>query len=132
MFLFYLLSFFKKGNTIQGGTLFKGGHYLRKYGKYIRSALLYLTYTILCIHRNVNQNKQSWVNCSKLEKVKMIFEHDRTIWRDLIEFCFVLPLATFLMTSYIILSWNKGNLLLELHISFPLKYLTTIIGEDWS
>ena len=27
----YLLSFFKKGNTIQGGTLFKGGHYLRKY-----------------------------------------------------------------------------------------------------
>ena len=28
----YLLSFFKKGDTIQGGTLFKGGHYLRKYG----------------------------------------------------------------------------------------------------
>ena len=24
--------FFKKGDTIQGGTLFKGGHYLRKYG----------------------------------------------------------------------------------------------------
>ena len=33
MFLFYVLSFFKKGDTIQGGTLFKGGHYLRKYGK---------------------------------------------------------------------------------------------------
>ena len=31
-FLFYVLSFFKKGDTIQGGTLFKGGHYLRKYG----------------------------------------------------------------------------------------------------
>ena len=30
----YVLSFFKKGDTIQGGTLFKGGHYLRKYGKY--------------------------------------------------------------------------------------------------
>ena len=28
----YVLSFFKKGDTIQGGTLFKGGHYLRKYG----------------------------------------------------------------------------------------------------
>ena len=27
--------FFKKGNTIQGGTLFKGGHYLRKYGMYV-------------------------------------------------------------------------------------------------
>ena len=27
----YVLSFFKKGDTIQGGTLFKGGHYLRKY-----------------------------------------------------------------------------------------------------
>ena len=34
MFLFYVLSFFKKGDTIQGGTLFKGGHYLRKYGKH--------------------------------------------------------------------------------------------------
>ena len=33
MFLFYVLSFFKKGDTIQGGgSLFKGGHYLRKYG----------------------------------------------------------------------------------------------------
>ena len=27
-----MLSFFKKGDTIKGGTLFKGGHYLRKYG----------------------------------------------------------------------------------------------------
>ena len=27
----YVLSFFKKGDTIQEGTLFKGGHYLRKY-----------------------------------------------------------------------------------------------------
>ena len=27
MFLFYVLSFFKKGDTIQGGKLFKGGHY---------------------------------------------------------------------------------------------------------
>ena len=32
MFFFYVLRFFKKGDTIQGGTLFKGGHYLRKYG----------------------------------------------------------------------------------------------------
>ena len=32
MFLFYVLTFFKKGDTIQGGTLFKRGHYLRKYG----------------------------------------------------------------------------------------------------
>ena len=32
MFLFYVLSFFKKGDTIQGGIFFKGGHYLRKYG----------------------------------------------------------------------------------------------------
>ena len=30
MFLFYVLSFFKKGDTIQGGTLFKGGYYLAK------------------------------------------------------------------------------------------------------
>ena len=33
MFLFYVLRFFKKGDIIQGGTLFKGGHYLRKFGK---------------------------------------------------------------------------------------------------
>ena len=32
MFPFYVLSFFKKGDTIQGGKLFKGGHYSRKYG----------------------------------------------------------------------------------------------------
>ena len=35
MFLFYVLSFFKSGDTIQGGTLYKGGHYLRKYGMYL-------------------------------------------------------------------------------------------------
>ena len=27
-----MLSFFKKGVTIQGGTFYKGGDYLRKYG----------------------------------------------------------------------------------------------------
>jgi hypothetical protein len=32
MFFFYVLSFFKKGDTIQGRTLFKGRYYLRKYG----------------------------------------------------------------------------------------------------
>ena len=30
MVLFYVLSFFKTGDTIQGGTLFKGGHYSRE------------------------------------------------------------------------------------------------------
>ena len=35
MFLSYVLSFFKKEDTIQRGTLFKGGDYLRKYGMYI-------------------------------------------------------------------------------------------------
>ena len=39
MFLFYVLSFFKKGDTIQGGTLVKGGHYLRKYGIYFLNFL---------------------------------------------------------------------------------------------
>ena len=37
MFLFYVLSFFKKEDTIQGGTLFKGRHYLRKYGIYYKN-----------------------------------------------------------------------------------------------
>ena len=31
MFLFHLLSFFKEGDTIQGGDIIQGGHYLRKY-----------------------------------------------------------------------------------------------------
>jgi hypothetical protein len=35
MFLFYALSFFKKWDTIQEKTLFKGGHYLRKYGIHV-------------------------------------------------------------------------------------------------
>ena len=34
MFLFYVVSFFKNGDTIRRGTLYKGGHYLRKYGKW--------------------------------------------------------------------------------------------------
>ena len=37
MFLFYVLSFFKKGDTIQGGTFFKGGNYIRKYGAYFKT-----------------------------------------------------------------------------------------------
>ena len=40
MFLFYVLSFFKKGDTIQGG------HYLRKYGTYLDTALYNLLYVI--------------------------------------------------------------------------------------
>ena len=36
----YVLSFFKKGDTIQGGTLVKGGQYLRKYGIYIAASTL--------------------------------------------------------------------------------------------
>ena len=48
MFLFYVLSFLKKGDTIQGGTLFKGGHYLGKYGNLILcSSLLFLEYFII-------------------------------------------------------------------------------------
>ena len=47
----YLLSFFKKGDTIQGGTLFKGGHYLRKYG----SCHKLFDGTAVCIN-----TKESW------------------------------------------------------------------------
>ena len=42
MFFFYVLSFFKKGDTIQGGTLFKGGYYLRKYGIHITMEMAFL------------------------------------------------------------------------------------------
>ena len=41
MFLFYVLSFFKKGDTIQGGTLLKGEHYLRKYSMHLFFSLYY-------------------------------------------------------------------------------------------
>ena len=47
MFLFYVPSFFKKGDTIQGGTLFKGGHYLRKYGMYIKN----ISYLWMWVHK---------------------------------------------------------------------------------
>ena len=40
MFLFYVLRFFKIGETIQGGTLLKGGHYLRKYSIFFTFNLL--------------------------------------------------------------------------------------------
>ena len=43
MFLFYVLSFFKKGDTNQGRTLFKGGHYLRKYGILLGKKMPYPT-----------------------------------------------------------------------------------------
>ena len=33
--LYHVLSFFKKGDTIQGRTLFKGGHYIMKYGMFV-------------------------------------------------------------------------------------------------
>ena len=32
MFLFYVLNIFKNGDTIQRGTFFEWGHYLRTYG----------------------------------------------------------------------------------------------------
>ena len=35
MFRFYVLSFFKNWDTNQGGTSYKRGHYLRKYGMYL-------------------------------------------------------------------------------------------------
>ena len=34
MFLFYVLSFFKKGDTIHSFCIIQGGHYLGKYGIY--------------------------------------------------------------------------------------------------
>ena len=45
MFLFYVL--FKKGDTIQGGKFFKGGHYLRKYGRF----------SSLASHKMINKQK---------------------------------------------------------------------------
>ena len=44
MFLFYVISFFKEGNFIQEGTLFKGVYYLRKYGIQI--------FKIVFMHKN--------------------------------------------------------------------------------
>ena len=49
IFLFYVLSFFKKGDTIQGGTFFKGGHYLRKYGIYMEKKGRYEIHVVIKI-----------------------------------------------------------------------------------
>ena len=46
-----------------------------------------------------------------------LFEINRTIWQDFFPFLwFILPRATFLVTYYILLSWNIENLLLNHHI----------------
>ena len=50
-----------------------------------------------------------------------LFELNRTIWQDFFAFLwFILPRATFLVTSYILLSWNIENLLLNHHAHFQL------------
>ena len=74
MSLFYVLSFFKKGDTIQGGTLFKGGHYLRKYGMLLNNGdHIFLLYHVVNIrptkilqnsdfesHFSVSKMKNQW------------------------------------------------------------------------
>lgn len=43
-----------------------------------------------------------------------LFELNRTIWQDFFAFLwFILPRATFLVTSYILLSWNKETPLVK-------------------
>ena len=68
-----------------------------------------------------------------------LFELNRTIWQDFFAFLwFILPRATFLVTSYILLSWNIENLLQTtislqhvwhralLHVSYlPIQVLKT-------
>ena len=58
----------KGGDTIQGRTLYKGGHYLRRYGMYIEKT---------------NVNKEG--NSSHFgERGKVCSAHDRTnkVWRQ--------------------------------------------------
>ena len=64
------------------------------------------------------------------------FELNRTIWQYFIAFLwFILPGTTFLVTSYIRLSWNKENLLLNHTLAYrmcgighrpPTQYFWTI------
>ena len=62
MFLFYVLSFFIKGGTIQGGTLFKGGHYLYSYSIQKRQPLSlailgpFMIIFFRQLHYNLSQN----------------------------------------------------------------------------
>ena len=59
MFLFYVLSFFKKGNTIQGETLFKGGHYLRKYGSFLDLVKVASVYSVFYKCLNISNPFQN-------------------------------------------------------------------------
>ena len=46
----YKLNFFNKGELFKGGgALFKGRHYLRKYGNHQRSWILMKTFVISCL-----------------------------------------------------------------------------------
>ena len=62
MFLFYVPSFFKKGDTIQEGTLLKGGHCLRKYGIYQKGnsqpILAICKYILTLVLSNLTKNQK--------------------------------------------------------------------------
>ena len=65
MFRFYVLSFFKIGDTIQGGTLFKGEHYLRKCGN--PSSVVYVPELIGALSDSILHQSHAYVmNSSKL------------------------------------------------------------------
>ena len=67
------------------------------------------------VHCSVSEclaNQQATV--LELSHSVAVFELNRTIWQDFIAFLwFILPGATFLVTSSILLNWNKENLLLN-------------------
>ena len=67
------------------------------------------------IHWSVSEfleNQQDAV--LELTPLLAVFDLNRTIWRDFNAFLwFILPGANFLVTSYILLSWNELNLLLN-------------------
>ena len=102
----YVINFFKKGDTIQRGTLLKVGHYLRKYGK-PRSSLwrrisgsFFLSLLFSCSQVIIKKSSNDNFFCSKKG-----FEWNHTIQWKLYHFePKKLSFDDFLMTT-----WEQEN-----------------------
>ena len=122
MFLFYVLSFFKKGDTIQGG------HYLRKYGRFAPYLPMLLQNILLkkvlyqCFQ---NRGPQTVLNDSKLIFRSSLFNKPVT-GRELLVFLN--------STSKVHIFWEGHEILRNIHRNFTVTTysLNTYMNFTWN
>ena len=77
----------KRGDTIQGRTLYKGGHYLRKYGIYIMTLVTGRHLPYAKILRIIHQREYLdaiYVNKLQHPPVKFIFQGHILSWHEVL------------------------------------------------